>query len=155
MPKTASSQDGGSSLFGHMFDAKSSSHPSGGAVTAQSQPQSQVASGDSGTQDHPSFFGSLFKPKNDAATAPPPNSQGVVLAGLPPVAETPKSVPAKSEPSKAEPQVADVPKPKTKAQPGKSQQDATAAPPANTGGVIKGAQPVVPAGTFQGRWALQ
>jgi hypothetical protein len=159
MPKTASSQDGGSSLFGHLFDAKSGSQSSTGAGAPQSQPQSppqsQVASSDTGTQDNSSFFGSLFKPKNEAAAAPPPSSQGVGLAGLRPVADTPKSEPAKSEPPKAEPQVADAPKPKTKAQPGKAQQDATATPPANTGSLIKGAQPVMPAGTFQGRWALQ
>jgi murein L,D-transpeptidase YafK len=159
MVKTASSsQHGGSNLLGHLFDAKSGSQPSTGAAAPSqpdNQPQSQVASSDTGAQDHSSFFGNLFKPKTEATPAPPAGGRGVVLAGLRPVAETPKSEPAKSEPSKAEPQVAEAPKPKTKAQPGKSQQDATAVPSANNSSLIKGAQPAIPAGTFQGRWALQ
>jgi murein L,D-transpeptidase YafK len=147
MVKTASQESGSSSVFGHLFDAKSGSQPS-------AAPQSQTASSDTGGQDHSNFFASLFKPKNDAAAAPPPaNSQGVVLAGLRPVAEQPSAERAKSETPKREPQVADAPKPKAKAQPDKSQQDATATPPANNGGLMKGAQPVMPTGTFQGRWA--
>jgi murein L,D-transpeptidase YafK len=141
MVKTA--QDGNSSsLFGHLFGAKSST------ASGSSAAPSEVAASDPGAQDHPNFFGSLFKPKSDtAAAAPPATSQGVVLAGLRPVAEQPKAEAAKGQ----TPQVADAPKPKAK--PDKSQQDATATPPANNGSLIKGAQPVVAAGTFQGRWA--
>jgi murein L,D-transpeptidase YafK len=150
----SSSQDGGSSLFGHMFDAKS-------APAQPDAPQGQVASSDTGQSN---FFGNLFKPKNDAQTAPPADGQGVALAGLPPASASPKSQTrseakseAKSEPQSAAPQVADAPKSKAKAQPDKSKQDAAAsappAQPANNGSLIKGAQPVVQSGSFQGRWA--
>jgi murein L,D-transpeptidase YafK len=102
------------------------------------------------------FFGDLFKPKNSGAqqAAPSTNAKGAVLAGLrttpePRKSEARKTEPQKAAPQKPEPQVAEAPKPKTR-----SQQDANAvAPPANNGGLIKGAQPVVPAGTFDGRWA--
>jgi len=147
MVKTASQDSGSSSVFGHLFDAKSSSQP-------PAAPPSQTASSDTGAQDHSNFFASLFKPKNDAAVAPPlANSQGVVLAGMRPVAEQSRAEPAKSETPKLESQVAVAPKLKAKAQPDRSQQDAAATPPANNGGLIKGAQPVMPTGTFQGRWA--
>ncbi len=82
-----------------------------------------------------------------------------MLYGLKPA----KSEPAKTEapkvdvataPQKQTPQVADAAKPKAKSQPAQAQQDASAAPPtANTGSLIKGAQPVVPSGGFEGRWA--
>jgi murein L,D-transpeptidase YafK len=154
--QTASSGDGNSnsSVFGHLFDAKS-------APPQPNVPQSQTASSDG---DHSNFFGSLFKPKNDAQAAPPVDSQGVVLAGLP-VPGSPRSQArsdVKSEPQNADqqsaaPQVADAPKPKAKAQSDRAKQDASSgaqpAQPANNGGLIKGAQPVVQAGTFQGRWA--
>jgi len=119
--------------------------------------QTQVAASDPNSQQHTGFFDSLFKPKTDAAqTASSGNAPGAVLAGLTPQSaaaprksEAAKSEPQKSEPQKAAPQVAEVPKPKAK-----SQQDANAAqPPATNGGLINGAQPVVPAGTFDGRWA--
>jgi murein L,D-transpeptidase YafK len=131
-------------LFAGLFDGKSNPQP------AAAQP-SQVASTDANTnasaQDHSGFFGSLFKPKNETA-AQPPAPQGAVLAGLRPAME-----PRKTETPKGEPQTAEAAKPKVKSQPDKAQQDATTAPPpANNGSLIKGAQPVVPAGTFDGRW---
>jgi murein L,D-transpeptidase YafK len=144
--KTAASQpSGSSSVFGHLFDAKSN----GTQPTGYATPQTQTASNDGDTQDHSNFFASLFKPKSDAAPPAPP-SQGVALAGLRPTAPAPKS-----ETQKPDTSIADAPKPKTKAQPEK--RDTAATPPANNGGngggVMKGAQPTVPAGTFDGRWA--
>jgi outer membrane biosynthesis protein TonB len=147
-PKTADN-----SVFGDLFAPKSTT------------PQTQVAAAGSNSQQSGGFFGSLFKPKTEtqpAATGP----QGAALAGLTPQpsAEPRKSQPAKSEavkteapkvePPKAEQQTAEAPKSKAKPQ-DKPQQDATATatlPPAN-GGLIKGAQPVVPTGSFDGRWA--
>jgi hypothetical protein len=142
-------------LFGNLFTNKPST------------PQAQVASADANAQDHSSWFGNLFKPKNDASQPPP--AQGAVLAGLRPTSEPRKTETAKVEPQKAEPQisatqksapqtpasqVAEAPKLRTRLQQDKPQQDANAAsPPANTGSLMKGAQPVVPAGTFDGRWA--
>src|SRR5271170_5361693 len=137
MVKTSSSQDRKStSVFGHMFDAKSSSQPPA--------PPSQTASTD--TADNSNFFASLFKPKSDAQAAPPADGQGVVLAGLRPVPQSPrseakseaKSEPQRAAPQEAQPQVADAPKPKAKAPADKSKQDASSAPPpANNGGLIK------------------
>jgi murein L,D-transpeptidase YafK len=149
MMTASSSSAGGSSsagLFGGLFSAKPAAQ------------QSQVASTDANSQDHSSFFGNLFKPKNAGAqqATASADAQGIVLAGLRPTPEPRKTEPPKTEPQKVEPpktvpQVAEA----AKAQ-ARSQQDANAAtPPANNGGLIKGAQPVVPAGTFDSRWALQ
>ena len=147
----ASEANSSRGLFGNLFDSKPSTQ----------NPKSQVASGDTGTDDHSSFFGSLFKPKSTAAQqAPNAGAQGVALAGLPPAphkSETAKAepqigAPQKPAPQSPTPQVAEAPK--AKSPPDKSQQDANATPPpANNGGLMKGAQPVVPAGTFDGRWA--
>jgi murein L,D-transpeptidase YafK len=144
--KTASQDSGSSSVFGHLFDTKSSGQPS-------TAPPSQTASSDTGAQEHSNSLASPLKPKNDTAQAPPNDGEGVILSGLQPAAQS-TTEPPKSEPSRPEPQVADAPKPKAKAQSDKSRQDANFnASPANTGSLIKGAQPVVPTGTFQGRWA--
>ncbi len=136
-------------LFGNLFDAKSSTHPSA--------PQNQVASAATSDQDHPGFFASLFKQKSEAQQ--PPGPPGAVLYGLKPA----KSEPAKTEaakvdvaatPQKQTPQVADATKAKAKSQPAPAQQDANAAAStSSTGSLIKGAQPVLPSGGFEGRWA--
>ena len=138
---------------------KSNGAPQAQAPQAQA-PHTQVASADTGSGG---FFSNWFKPKTDAATKPP-EAQGAVLAGLKPSLTPRKTDAPKAEPQKSAPQVADAPKPKpaatvastapAKSQAAKPQQDASAAPPpANSGGTMKGAQPVVPAGSFDGRWA--
>ncbi len=152
----ADSSTGSSSrgLLTAMFKSNSAPAP---APQVQA-PQTQVASADA--NDHASFFSSWFKPKSDAAQQPQP--QGVPLAGLPPAVPQHKADAPKAEPQKPAPQVADTPKlrPSTnvaaapRPQPGRPQQDANAAPPpANSSSVMKGAQPVVPTGSFDGRWA--
>jgi hypothetical protein len=138
--KTASVQKPG--LFGGLF----------GRTTTQSTSQStsQVASANTSSNSE-SFFARLFKPKSEAA--PQPAAQGTTLAGLKPApqprkAETAKLETPKSEPQKVEPQKAEAPAaaaPRTQAP-----QVASAVPSA---GLIKGAQPLVPAGSFDGRWA--
>jgi murein L,D-transpeptidase YafK len=144
-PTTVASTSGGRGLFGNLFANKSSAPPA------------QVASAEANAQDHSSWFGNLFKPKKDAAQPPP--AQGAVLAGL-----RPSSEPRKTETAKVDPQisgtqtpaaqVAETPKLRTRLQQDKTQQDANAtSPPANSGGLMKGAQPVVPTGSFDGRWA--
>ncbi len=120
------------------------------------QAGTQVASAD----DHSIF--SWFKPKAQPAPQPP-EPQGTPLAGLKPAPEPRKNEPAKLEqPKQATPQVADTLKLKPSvataapaAQPAsKPQQEANAAPaPTTTGSVMKGAQPVVPSGSFDSRWA--
>ncbi len=151
----ASSSSGASrGLFSALF-AKPSTPPA---------PQNQVAS--AATSDQPTnFFASWFKPKSETAPAATTNAQGVALAGL-----RPDGTPRKAEAQKAEPQRptaqkagtqgAETPKPKTtapisasaRAAPDKPQQDADAATPP-VAGLIRGAQPVIPAGSFDSRWA--
>jgi murein L,D-transpeptidase YafK len=131
--KTASAQKPG--LFGGLFDR----------TTTQS---TQVASADAGSQDN--FFTRLFKPKSDAADQKPA-PQGAALAGQKPASdsrkvETAKSVAQKPESQKAQAATATAPQPSSASQPS---QVASAA----SGSLIKGAQPVVPAGSFDSRWA--
>ena len=135
-------------MFGGLFNS---------TATAQSPAPSPAA--DSGAapaaapQSHSNFFASLFEPKKPPAPAEPP---GAVLAGLNPNprgAEPPRSEAARTEPQRAAPQMAQAPKPKAKSQDA-TQQDANAAPSTvGSTGLLRGAQPVVPAGSFDGRWA--
>jgi murein L,D-transpeptidase YafK len=129
--KSASAQK--PALFGSLFDAKS---------TAQG---SQVASADNSSEG---FFAKLFKPKSDAGPTP---AQGAALAGLRPTPEPRKTELAKTEPQRVEPQKPEIGA-VTRAPAKPSQQASAYAPPA-TGPVMKGAQPVVPAGSFDSRWA--
>jgi hypothetical protein len=132
--KTASVQKPG--LFGGLFDRTTT------------QGTSQVASANTNSNSE-SFFARLFKPKSDTASQPTP--QGTTLAGLKPTPEprkvdtakleTPKSEPQKTEPQRTEAAAASRPQ---------APQVASAASPA---GLIKGAQPLVPAGSFDSRWA--
>ncbi len=169
----ASSGNSSRGLFGNVLDSKSQP-----PASQSSGAESKVAAADTtGTaQGHQSnFFGNLFKLKSSApSTTGSTTAKGTVLAGLTPdsdaalrkseapkseapESETPKSEafkkepqkaePQRAEPQKAAPQIAEAPKPKAK-----PQQDANAAPPAS-GGLISGAQPVVPAGSFDSRWA--
>jgi murein L,D-transpeptidase YafK len=126
-------------LFGSLFDAKTTSQ------------NSEVAAADSGSSQ--GFFARLFKPKNDAAQQQP--AQGVALAGLRPAPEPRKTDLAKAEPQRAEPQKPETAAAtKTPATPAKSpSQEANAYGPSATGSLIKSAQPVVPTGSFDSRWA--
>jgi hypothetical protein len=135
--KTASVQKPG--LFGGLFDR----------TTTQST-TSQVASANTSSNSE-GFFARLFKPKSETAQQPAP--QGTTLAGLKPTLEprkvdTAKLETSKSESHKVEPQKADAPA--AAAPRAQAPQIASAVPPA---GLIKGAQPPVPAGSFDGRWA--
>jgi len=127
-------------LFGSLFDAKT--------TTSQN---SQVAAADSGSSE--GFFARLFKPKNDAAQQQP--AQGVTLAGLRPAPEPHKTDLARTEPPRTEPQKPETAAAaKTQATPAKTpSQEANAYVPPTTGSLIKGAQPVVPTGSFDSRWA--
>jgi len=153
-PQVASSSPG---LFGGLFNAQT-----GGQ---QDQAAPQVA--DNGTtastnsQSHSNFFASLFEPKKQ----PPPAfaDQGAVLAGLdpnPPRPAAAKSEAHRAEPQRAAPEIAQAPKPKLRPTQAADapQQGANTAAPVHTGNIasaslMKGAQPVVPAGSFDGRWA--
>ena len=136
--------------------------PASTAQASQTQaPTTQVASAE--TNDHPGFFSNWFKPKSQPA--PQPEPQGTPLAGLKPGIELASR---KTETPKTEPQIANAPKPASavaaaatpKTQPAKPQQDANAAAAplstgsvANTTSVMKGAQPTIASGSFDGRWA--
>jgi murein L,D-transpeptidase YafK len=148
---SASSTDSKSTgFFAKLFGPKSSSDTT------------KVASADpattSGTKG--GFFSNLFSSKKDTAANAPaalrgsePTSdapdkaksgtQGAAAAGLRPK----KTEPSKSEPKKPDSQIADSAKSQTP-----PQQEASATPPANNGGMLKGAQPVVPAGSFDSRF---
>jgi len=138
-------------LFGGLFNAKSSGQQS----QAASEDDAAGAATDTSSQSHSNFFASLFEPKKPQ-TPPPADAQGAVLAGLNPNprrTEPAKSETARAEPQQAAPQMAQAPKTKVKSQDA-SQQDATAAPPSvGSTGLMRGAQPVVPAGSFDSRWA--
>ena len=137
----AASSSGG--LFGGLFSAKPSGQAGEVAATGTAP--------DADSQNHSNFFASLFAPKKPQAPAPEP--QGAVLAGLNPAPQPRRTEPPKSESQRAEPQIAQAPKSKPKS-PEAAQQDANAAPSTvGSTGLIKGAQPVVPAGSFDGRWA--
>src|SRR5262249_18365376 len=110
----------------------------------------QVASADSGNQEN--FFSRLFKPKSDAADQKPA-PQGAALAGQKPASEPRKMDTAKSLASKAESQKPQAPAataPQPPSAPPQPSQVASAAPSSS---LIKGAQPVVPTGSFDSRWA--
>jgi hypothetical protein len=122
----------------------------------------QAASTDSGSSE--GFFAKLFKPKDTTAQQPAP--QGVALAGLRPAPEprkteapkieVPKIEVPKSEVAKTEHPEAQKPETTTAAAaktPAKPSQEANAYAPSATGSLIKGALPVVPSGSFEGRWA--
>jgi hypothetical protein len=133
--KTASVQKPG--LFGGLFDR----------TTTQS---TQVASADSGNQEN--FFTRLFKPKSDAADQKP-TPQAATLAGLKPASEPrkvdiAKSVAAKAESPKPQAPAATAPQP-----PSAPPQPSQVASAASGSSLIKGAQPVVPTGSFDSRWA--
>jgi hypothetical protein len=139
--KTASVQKTG--LFGGLFNR--STTESTGQVAGQ-----VVATNTSSNSE--GFFARLFKPKSEPA--PQPAAQGTSLAGLKPAAEPRKVDTAKLEP-KSEPQKIERQKPETPA--AASPRPATPAPQVASAvpavGLIKGAQPPVPAGSFDGRWA--
>jgi murein L,D-transpeptidase YafK len=147
--QVASSSSG---IFGGLFNSTASRQnpPPAPAAPAGAAPAANSPA-------HSNFFASLFEPKKPPA---PPEPQGTVLAGLnpnpAPHAEPPRIDARRTEPQKPEPQLAQAPKPKPKAQQ-TPQLDASAAPATvgSTGstGLMRGAQPVVPAGSFDSRWA--
>jgi murein L,D-transpeptidase YafK len=142
--KTASVQKPG--VFGGLFDRTTSQSPS----QTTSQTTSQVASANTSSNSE-GFFARLFKPKSEAAPQPAP--QGATLAGLKPAPAPRKVETAKVETSKPEPQKVEPQKTETPAPPAPRAQAPQVASAAPTAGLIKGAQPLVPAGSFDSRWA--
>ncbi len=145
--QVASSSTG---IFGGLFNSTTNGQQNPAPAPATDSGAATTTS----SQSHSNFFASLFEPKTPQ---PPAEPQGTVLAGLnpnpAPRSEAPRSEAQRTEPQKAEPQVAQAPRPRAKAQ-DSSQLDANAAPPTvGSTGLLRGAQPVVPAGSFDSRWA--
>jgi murein L,D-transpeptidase YafK len=126
------------------------------ASKANAQP-SQVASAETDSPGHSGLFGNLFRSKSDAPPATAPSGPAPTATTA-----TPKSKPVthnepvsiatlrpkpSADPHKSEPQVVDASKGKAKPQ---QQANATATPAG--AGVMSGAQPVLPAGSFDTRW---
>ena len=133
-------------IFGSMFASRASAEPA-------------VASADLG--GHSGFFGSLFGSKRDSAHEPVPAVSAPVRTAtasrtapkLRPSVRTAPTATASLRP-KAQSQAADAGKPKPKTAPNSApMQQANASAPASSGSLINGAQPVVPAGSFNSRWA--
>jgi murein L,D-transpeptidase YafK len=126
------------------------------ASSAAAAPAPSASSGAS-AQDHSGFFGGLFSSGHDDAQQPDAAQaeQTATVAPTPPKpkASVRQTAAARPKPTTAHntepPQEADA-KPKPKSQP---EQQANASAPPNNGGLISGAQPVVPAGNFDSRWS--
>jgi hypothetical protein len=103
------------------------------------------SSGSNAEQQQP-LAGAPVRAANAGVVKPKPQlalrERPAMAAGLRPKAKEP----ANAEPTRPEPQLAQT------AKPAPQQQAAAFAP---SGGLISGAQPVVPAGSFNNRWGLQ
>jgi murein L,D-transpeptidase YafK len=155
---TSASSGGDSSaggFFGSLFGSKASAAPS------------QVASTDSAAQSHGGLFGNLFSPSHNAtadasASDNQSDSQQPTTVAAP---ARPKAI-ARNEPAarpkpnadthKGESDEADAsktaPAPAPATAPAPQKQANIAAPPSSNSGMLKGAQPVVPTGSFDTRW---
>ena len=157
-PPNAGTDGGMNRVFAHKLDEQTYSYDNEGHIhvppqqpgklpPALSPPQGSESDTVAAIAEPPktggtisNWFGGLFGSK--AAAEPTPTT-----ASVSPAAQTPNARP------KPEPKKTDETKPKAKPD-AKTQQQANAAtpPPANNNGMIKGAQPVVPSGTFDSRW---
>jgi murein L,D-transpeptidase YafK len=139
------SSSSSSAFFGNLFGSKANAAPS----------QGQVASAAPSAPAHSGLFGSLFSSTHDTADT---SSDATAPDTQPPAPVKPKtvahnvSVHPKQSPATDE---ADASKAKAAPTPASSapQKEANiVAPSANNNGTIKGAQPVVPAGSFDNRF---
>ncbi len=133
-----------SNVFGSMFTSHASAEPA-------------VASANSGS--HSSFFSGLFGSKGDAAQEPAPAAAPVQTATasravpkLRPSVRTAPTATASVHPKNPPAPSQDVAAAKPKADKSAPEREANAYAPPQNGGVISGAQPVVPAGNFNSRW---
>jgi murein L,D-transpeptidase YafK len=137
-------------LFGNLLAAKSTTSP------GPAPNQVATAAGDNSSGS--SIFGDLFKLHSSTPQPEAPAPQGTALAGANPKADA-RSATRTASRDKPAAQTADTSKTADaskslarSAMPPKPQQD-TSAPPTAANGMMRGSQPVVPAGTFDGRWA--
>ncbi len=127
------------SLFGSLFSIRAKAEPT-------------VASAESPVQ-HPGLFGSKnADPRRPAAASAAPATARAAPHAKPAVRETAYASAAHPKVA-AEPKKTDEPRQTEAAQTPPPEQQARAfAPAANNGGLIAGAQPLVPAGSFNARW---
>jgi len=138
----APAEPGAVNVFGGMFASRHAAEPA-------------VASADG----HASFFSGLFASKSDsaeqpaAATAPAQTGTATRGAAAPKLRPSVRTVPTATATArpKGQPEIADAAKPKPK--PAPTEQASSYAPSPGGSGMINGAQPVVPAGNFNSRWA--
>jgi murein L,D-transpeptidase YafK len=147
----------------HLLDGLFGSKPA-----APAAPATRVATTDSATPPEQSsgvrgFFGRLFSSDSSSAKPAGETVTGTTAAKqTPTVRPKPKTEVAKSEEHKAEPQQANAAKPAAPPHqeadaakpPAPPQQEANAyAPAPANNSLLRGAQPVMPAGTFDSRWS--
>jgi murein L,D-transpeptidase YafK len=138
----------------HFLDGLFGSKPA-----APAAPTTRVAATDSAAPEQSSgvrgFFGRLFS--SDSSNAKPAGETVTGTTTAPKPASTakpkPKTEVAKSEEHKAEPQQVNAAKPAAPPAPPQQEANAYAPAPANSANLLRGAQPVMPAGTFDSRWS--
>ena len=143
-----------SNFFGGLFN-KNSTRVASTDTTSTGSTSAAATS----APTHTGFFSSLFASSNTQQASAPADTDETATATPPPA--KPNKPAARPRPNtdsqKSAPQVADTTKPKNAATPAPAaapQKEANGAPPANNG-VLNGAQPVVPAGSFTNRWGFQ
>jgi murein L,D-transpeptidase YafK len=130
---SGSREQGGSGFFGSLFSSNGSSTKQANAAGGLRGSDS-MATG-TATQKSTAAAGLRPKPKSETAKS-----------------ETAKSDIAKSETAKSETHNGEPQQAKSAKQTPTQQEANAAAPSANNGSLLKGAQPVVPAGNFDSRW---
>jgi len=143
-----------SSFFGGLFNKNSTRVAS--TDTSSTGSTSAASASAPSAPAHTGFFSSLFSSSNAQQASAPADTEETATATPPPAKPNkPAARPRNNTDSqKSEPQVADTAKPKNTATPA-PQKEANGAPPPNNNGVLNGAQPVVPAGSFNSRWGFQ
>jgi hypothetical protein len=142
-----------SSFFGGLFNKNS-----GSTRVAATDMTSTGSTSAASPQTHTGFFSSLFSSNNtQQANAPADTEQTASAAPAKPNKPAARPRP-NTDSQKSAPQVADTTKPKaaptTTPSPAPQKEANGAAPPSNNG-MLNGAQPVVPAGSFSNRWGFQ
>src|SRR5258708_1240433 len=149
-----------SGFLGGLFNKNSAATRVASTDTTSTGSTSATSTSTTSSQTHTGFFSSLFSSSRD--TAQQANSSGDTQQ--PPTTAAPPAKPNKpaaasglrprinTESQKSEPQVADTAKPKNAATPAPQKEANVAAPPPSNNGMLNGAQPVLPAGTFNSRW---
>jgi len=148
-----SSTGGGtvSSFFGGLFNKNSAS-----TRVASTDTSSTGSTSAANPPAHTGFFSSLFSSGNAQQASAPADTEQTATATPPPAKPNKPAARSRNntDSQKSEPQVADTTKPKNAPTPA-PQKEANGAPPPNNNGVLNGAQPVVPAGSFNSRWGFQ